>query len=49
MMEVSKAFIWYSEHVEELKHYAGKHLAIVDEGLAAVADTAYEAYQPPLF
>lgn len=45
MMEISKAFIWYSEHVEELKRYAGKHLAIVDEGLAAVADTAYEAYQ----
>ncbi|MGQ9478177.1 MAG: DUF5678 domain-containing protein [Candidatus Bipolaricaulia bacterium] len=25
--------------------HAGKHLAIVDEGLAAVADTAYEAYR----
>lgn len=44
-MKVSKAFEWHSQHRAELQKYAGKHLAIVDEGLAAVADTAYEAYR----
>lgn len=44
-MKVSKAFEWYNQHRAELQKYAGKHLAIVDEGLAAVADTAYEAYR----
>lgn len=43
--QVSKAFEWYSKHQVELQKYAGKHLAIVDRGLAAVADTAYEAYR----
>ncbi len=43
--QTSKAFEWYGQHRAELQQYAGKHLAIVDEGLAAVADTAYEAYQ----
>lgn len=43
--QVSKAFEWYSQHRAELQKHAGKHVAIVDEGLAAVADTAYEAYR----
>ena len=43
--KVSKEFQWFLTHGEELNPYAGKHVAIVDEGLAAVADTAEKAYK----
>lgn len=43
-MKVSKAFRWFLTHSAELKPYAGKHVAIVDDGIAAVADTAEKAY-----
>jgi hypothetical protein len=43
-MEVSKAFTWYTQHLKEVKRYTGKHLAIVDNGIAAVADSPWEAY-----
>jgi hypothetical protein len=44
-MKVSKAFRWFLAHSAELKPYAGKHVAIVDDGRAAVADTAEKAYK----
>ena len=44
-MEVSKAFTWFTQHPQELKRYAGKHVAIVDDGVAAVADSPWQAYQ----
>ncbi len=44
-MEVSKAFTWYTQHPKELKRHAGKHVAIVDDGIAAVADSPWQAYQ----
>jgi predicted phosphoribosyltransferase len=44
-MKASKSFTWYTAHGEELAQFAGKHIAIVDDGVAAVADTAYEAYK----
>lgn len=44
-MEVSKAFTWYTQHPKELKRYAGKHVAIVDDGIAAVADSSWQAYK----
>ncbi|MFQ6034101.1 MAG: DUF5678 domain-containing protein [Candidatus Bipolaricaulia bacterium] len=44
-MKVSKSFEWYTAHGEELVQYAGKHIAIVDDEVTAVADTAYEAYK----
>jgi len=44
-MEVSKSFTWYTQHPKEVKRYAGKHLAIVDDGIAAVADSPWQAYQ----
>lgn len=45
IMGVSKAFIWFTEHPQEAKQYAGKHVAIVDDGVAAVADSPWQAYQ----
>ena len=44
-MKVSKAFEWYVQHPKELQSYAGKHIAIVNDTIAAVADTAEEAYK----
>lgn len=44
-MEVSKSFEWYTAHGKELAQYAGKHIAIVNDEIAAVADTAYKAYK----
>ena len=44
-MKVSKAFKWYAEHPKELQSYAGKHVAIVNDGVAAAADTAEKAYK----
>ena len=45
VMGVSKAFIWFTKHPEEAKRFAGKHVAIVDDGVAAVADSSWHAYQ----
>jgi hypothetical protein len=44
-MKVSKAFKWYAEHPKELQSYAGKHIAIAKDRVAAVADTAEKAYK----
>jgi len=44
-MKVSKAFEWYAQHPKELQSYAGKHMAIVNDRVAAVADTAEAAYK----
>lgn len=43
-MKVSKAFNWYTQHPEELKKYAGKHIAIIDDRVVGVATSAKEAY-----
>jgi len=40
----SKAFEWYVSNPEKLKKYAGKHVAIVDDKIAGVGDSAKEAY-----
>jgi len=40
----SKAFEWYVSNPEKLKKYAGKHVAIIDDKIAGVGDTAKEAY-----
>jgi len=45
LMKASKAFTWYTQHPQKLKRYAGKHVAIVDDGIAAVADSSWQAYQ----
>jgi len=45
LMKASKAFTWYTQHPQSLKRYAGKHVAIVDDGIAAVADSSWQAYQ----
>ncbi len=44
IMGVSKAFIWFTQHPQEAERYAGKHVAIVDDGVAA-ADSPWQAYQ----
>ena len=44
-MRVSKTFLWYSRHAAEIKRYAGHHVAIVSDGIAAVGKTAEEAYK----
>ena len=44
-MEASKSFTWFTEHPKEMKRFAGKHIAIVDDGIAAVADSPWKAYQ----
>ncbi len=42
-MGVSKAFIWFTQHPEDVKRYAGKHVAIVDDGVAMDAQIRGEA------
>jgi hypothetical protein len=44
-MKVSKAFDWYTQHPEELKKYAGKHIAIIDDQIVRVGNSAKEAYR----
>lgn len=41
----SKAFEWYISNPEELRKYAGKHVAIIDDEVTAVCDSAKEAYE----
>ncbi len=43
-MSVSKAFDWYVNNPKELKKYAGKHVAIVDNEVAGTGDSAKEVY-----
>ena len=40
----SKAFEWYVANPEKLKKYAGKHVAIIDDKIAGVGNTAKQAY-----
>ena len=40
----SKSFQWYVSNPEKLKKYAGKHIAIIDDKVAAVGKSAKEAY-----
>ena len=40
----SKAFEWYVSNPEKLQKYAGKHVAIVDDKIAGVGNTAKKAY-----
>ena len=40
----SKAFEWYVSNPETLRKYAGKHVAIVDDRIAGVGDSAKGAY-----
>jgi hypothetical protein len=44
-MRTSKAFTWFKQHSRQVKRYAGKHVAIVDDGIAAVANSPLKAYQ----
>lgn len=44
-MKVSKAFDWYTQHPEELKKYAGKHIAIIDDQVVGLGNSAKEAYR----
>ena len=44
-MKMSRSFQWYVTHGEETGKYAGKHVAIVNDEVAAVADTAEKAYR----
>ena len=37
-MGVSKVFIWFTQHPEEAKRYAGKRAAIVDDEVIAAAN-----------
>jgi len=39
----SKAFQWYVSNPEKLRKYAGKHVAIVDDKVVGVEDSAKEA------
>jgi len=41
----SKAFEWYISNPEELKKYTGRHVAIIDDQVIAVGDSAKEAYE----
>lgn len=41
----SKAFQWYVSNPEKLRKYAGKHVAIVDDKVVGVGDSAKEAYE----
>lgn len=41
----SKAFRWYVSNPEKLRKYAGKHVAIVDDKVIGVGDSAKEAYE----
>lgn len=40
----SKAFKWYVSNPEELRKYAGKHVAIIDDKVVVVGKSAKEAY-----
>lgn len=40
----SKAFEWYVSNPKKFRKYAGKHVAIVDDKIAGVGDSAKEAY-----
>lgn len=42
---MSKAFEWFISNPEELKKYAGKHVAIIDDQVTAACDSAKEAYE----
>ena len=42
---VSRAFEWYIENPEELKKYAGKHIAIIEDEVTGVGNSAKEAYE----
>jgi len=41
----SKAFEWYVSNPEKLRKYAGKHVAIVDDKVVGMGDSAKEAYE----
>ncbi|MDI6640626.1 MAG: DUF5678 domain-containing protein [Methanocellales archaeon] len=45
MSSVSKTFDWYTRHPKELRGHAGKHVAIVDEEIVSVANSAIEVYE----
>ncbi len=44
-MSVSKAFDWYVNNPKELRKYAGKHVAIVDNEIVDIGDSAKEVYE----
>jgi len=41
----SKAFQWYVSNPEKLRKYAGKHVAIVDDKVVGVGDSAKKVYE----
>ncbi|RJS74619.1 hypothetical protein CW713_07170 [Methanophagales archaeon] len=44
-MSVSRAFDWYVNNPKELRKHAGKHVAIVDNEITDVGDSAKEVYE----